>query len=194
MFSVTFLMPFYLSEVLGYGSQKIGMTLVAVPLAVAVIAPFSGSLSDKIGSRIPASLGLAVSAVGLLLIGHLGMNPGQAHIIGALLVVGIGSAVFQTPNSSAIMGAVPQERRGVAAGVLATMRNLGMVIGISVSGAVYTSYKAYYIAQLGVLAGSVHAFRNAFLVAAVICAVGVITAAARGSAVPETASEARIGN
>ena len=182
-FAVTFLMPFYLSQVLGYGPQRMGLTLTAVPLTVAAIAPISGNLSDRIGSRFLGSLGLGIASIGLLLIGFLGSDPMPYRVILSLVVLGLGTAIFQSPNSSAIMGSVPPTMLGVAAGMLATMRNLGMVTGVALTGAIYLSRQMHYVALMGTLPASVHAFRDAFVVAAVICALGVFASAAKGPTV-----------
>lgn len=180
-FSLTFLMPFYLSGVLRYPPGRMGLILTAVPITLAVVAPISGSLSDRIGSRVLASLGLLLTGIGLFMLSRLGADPPLPFLLGSLITVGFGSAVFQSPNSSAIMGSVPRTMLGVAAGMLATMRNLGMVTGVAVSGAVYTSRLMHYRQALGATQASVEAFEDAFLVAAVISAAGVITAAVRGS-------------
>lgn len=181
-FAVTFLMPFYLLQVLGYDVRQVGLILTAVPLSLAIIAPLSGSLSDKIGSRALGSIGLAVASFGLLLISRLGSHPSFSQVVISLTIVGMGSAIFQAPNSSAIMGSVPSDRLGVAAGMIATMRNLGMITGIAVAGAVYMSRRIGYVPQIGSMTASVHAFRDAFIVASAICTIGVLTSAVRGSA------------
>jgi len=179
-FSVTFLMPFYLAGVLGYSPQRMGATLTTVPLTVALIAPFSGAVSDRIGSRVLGSLGLATSCLGLVLIGYLGESPDAFRVICSLAVVGLGTGIFQSPNNSAIMGCVPPNMLGVAAGMQATMRNLGMVSGVAVSAAVYSSRLASYRTSLPMVEASSVAFRDAMLVAAAICAIGVIASSMRG--------------
>jgi len=180
-FSVMFLMPFYLSDVLGYPPERMGLILTAVPITLAVVAPISGSLSDRFGSRVLSSVGLLITGAGLFMLSRLGAEVRLPYLVGSLATVGFGSAVFQSPNSSAIMGSAPPRMLGVAAGMLATMRNLGMVTGVAVSGAVYTSRLIHSRTVLSPVEASVAAFREAFLVAAVICAVGVVTSAVRGS-------------
>jgi EmrB/QacA subfamily drug resistance transporter len=179
-FAIVFLMPFYLSQILGYSPERMGLTLTAVPLTNALIAPVSGALSDRIGSRALGSMGLAVATVGLVLISALGSSATQLQVVGALVVAGLGSAVFQAPNSSAIMGSVPVGMLGIAAGMVATMRNLGMVTGVAVSSALYVSLSLRYAEHVGATQASVLAFRGAYLAAAAICAVGVLTSATRG--------------
>lgn len=191
LFSITFLMPFYLSKVLDYSPEKMGLTLISIPLTVALIAPLSGSLSDKIGSSILGSLGLAIMSIGLFLISRLGGNPTFIHIILVLAVVGIGSAIFQSPNNSAIMGSVPPNMLGVASGMLATMRNLGMVIGTTLSSAIYISRLTAYSSELPSASANIIAFRDTFIVGSIIAFIGVFTAAVRGSSGPhnDTGSE-----
>lgn len=181
-FSVAFLMPFYLSRVLRLSPGQMGLILTSVPITVAVIAPISGSLSDRLGSRTLSSVGLLITSTGLFMLSRMGGSTSTPYLIGSLAMVGLGSGAFQSPNSSAIMGSVPQGMLGVAAGMLATMRNLGMVTGVAIMGAVYTGRLMGYQARLGAHQASVEAFQDAFLVAAIICAVGVIFSAVRGSA------------
>lgn len=180
-FSVVFLMPFYLTGLLKYGPEKVGLTLTAVPLTTAVISPISGVLSDRIGSRALGSIGLAIASIGLILISRLGLHPSHLQVIISLVVMGFGQAIFQSPNSSAIMGSVRTNMLGIAAGMVATMRNLGMVTGVAISSAVFTSLSMRYMPEFGPNVGRVLAFRTAFIVAAAICAAGVFTSAAKGS-------------
>lgn len=180
-FVVVFLMPFYMTQILGYGPEKVGLTLTTLPLTTAVISPLSGTLSDRIGSRALGSIGLGIASVGLVFISRLGVHPSHLQVLEALVIVGIGSAIFQSPNSSAIMGSVRTDMLGIAAGTLATMRNLGMVTGVAISSAIYTSLSLRYIPEFGSPAGHAMAFRAAYIVAAAICAVGVITSAMKGS-------------
>ena len=180
-FAVVFLMPFYLSLILKYGPEHIGLTLTTVPLTTAAISPISGVLSDKIGSRALGSIGLAIASIGLVLISRLGVHPSHLQVILALVVMGLGQAIFQSPNSSSIMGSVRPNMLGIAAGVVATMRNLGMVTGVAVSSAVFTSLSMRYTPKFGPSLGEVMAFRVAFIAAAGICAIGVITSAMKGS-------------
>lgn len=187
-FAVTFLMPFYLSQVLGYPPQKVGLTLTAVPITVALVAPISGSLSDRIGSRLLGSLGLALASVGLMLIGLLGRDPSPQRVLLALVVTGLGTAIFQSPNSSSIMGAVPPTMLGIASGMIATMRNLGMATGVAVTSAIYSTRRMHYASEFEITTASVLAFRDAFIAAALICALGVIASAVRGGGVIERGS------
>lgn len=194
LFAVMFLMPFYLTRVMGLPAKSAGVVLLAVPLSMAVVSPLAGYLSDFIGSRVLSSLGLAVAAVGLGLLSRLGVESTPVDVAVRLLVAGFGLALFQTPNTSAIMGSVPRDRAGVASGMVATMRNVGMVLGIAITGAVVASREVVYRVALASTATGKSlsnlvftlSLRDAFLLAAVICTVGVIASLVRGDGVPRT--------
>jgi MFS family permease len=143
---------------------------------MAVAAPLSGVLSDRIGSRLLATLGMLVLGVGLYLLSRLGPQSPLAMVTVGLMVAGLGTGVFISPNSSALMGTAPRHRQGVAASVLALARNVGMVLGVGLAGAIFTSVQSgrevseaiYSATELG------------FAVAAVVAVVAAAIAAVRG--------------
>lgn len=180
MFCIAFLMPFYMSQVLNYPTEIMGLMMITIPLTVALIAPFSGALSDRIGSSVPGVVGMAVMSIGLLLVSRLGSSPERPAVVISLIVVGIGSGIFQSPNNSSIMGSVPPGFLGIAAGMLATMRNLGMVIGITLSGAIYMSRHNLYADSMHAVSADVRAFRDAFIVGSAIASIGIVTSAIKG--------------
>ena len=142
LFAVIFLRPLHLAFALHFSILKIGLVMAASPVAMLVAAPLSGTLSDRIGIRGLTCGGMVTSAVGLYLLAHLSThNPTGSgwDVAWRLAIVGTGTGLFQSPNNSAIMGSVPPWRLGVASGVIAAMRNVGMVIGIAVAGAVLYS-------------------------------------------------------
>ncbi|HEX8170935.1 MAG TPA: MFS transporter [Thermoanaerobaculia bacterium] len=141
VYSVVFVLPFLLIQGRGLDTQRAGLVLTAQPIVMALVAPMSGALSDRIGSRLLAAAGMLILAGGLVLLA-LSTSASLAVIAGGLAVVGLGVGLFTSPNNSALMGAAPRERQGIAAGVLATARNVGMVLGVGISGAVFTTYLA----------------------------------------------------
>lgn len=136
---VTLLMPFYLELVLRLPVGQAGLVLTAIPATVAVLAPVSGALSDTLGTRLISSVGLAVETVGLLSLALLPLQTSIVWIVVRLAVVGIGLALFQSPNSSALFGSVPRSELGLVGGFQALTRNLGQSIGQAVAGAVWTA-------------------------------------------------------
>jgi MFS family permease len=151
--------------------------LMCQPIVMAITASFSGALSDKIGSRIPATVGMATLSLGLFLLSRLVPSSAPASMIAATLVVtGLGIGLFTSPNNSAVMGAVPQRRRGVASGVLSTARTLGNLLGIGLAGAVFTTALA---ATDGGPAAVTAAASLGLVVASVIALIGAITSVTR---------------
>ena len=110
MYSILFLMPFYLIQARGFDPAQAGVLLTAQPLLMAISAPLSGILSDKIGSRLLGTLGMAILAFGAFLLSRLGPVSSSADVALALAVVGLGTGIFISPNSSALMGAAPAAR------------------------------------------------------------------------------------
>ena len=125
---------------------------------------------------------MGISALALYLIASLNRDSSFLDIIIRLGMIGLGMGMFQSPNNSIIMGSVPPNRLGIASGMLATVRNFGMVTGIAVSGAVFTrGLNLLESAGLAYEQAFIGGFHDAFLVSAVICMVGVLTSLVRGA-------------
>ena len=181
MFAVIILMPFYMKDILGYNEMLMGMAFIAIPLVMALVAPVSGWISDRTNSFLLSSLGMAVSCLALFLLGNLDQDATFFDIVVRMGMIGLGMGLFQSPNNSIVMGSVPKERLGIAGGMLAMVRNLGMVTGIAISGAVLTSgIQSNQAAGLVYEAAFLGGFHDAFMVAVVICLVGIITSLMRG--------------
>ncbi|MFH1374277.1 MAG: MFS transporter [bacterium] len=145
MASVMILLPFYLERVRGYEPGEVGMFLVILPLLMFVLAPLAGRLSDKIGFRFLTSFGMATLASGLLLLSGVGVQTGAGYLVLSIVVMGSGVAIFNTPNSSAMMGAVTPQQRAITSGIVSTARNVGMSTGVALGTALF----AYWYTQSG---------------------------------------------
>src|SRR4051812_21189533 len=137
--SIVFLLPLYLILGRGLAPAEAGLILITQPLVMASITILSGALSDRIGSRLPATLGMVFLSLGLFLLSRLDASTPLPLVVGALVTVGVGVGLFNAPNSSAVMGAVPSSRRGVAAAILSTARTLGNTLGLGLAGAIFTT-------------------------------------------------------
>ncbi|MDI6901008.1 MAG: MFS transporter [Anaerosomatales bacterium] len=142
VYSLIFLMPFYLIQGRGLAPGTAGLVLMAQSAVMAMVAPLSGTLSDRIGPRVPATMGLAVFSAAIIGLSLLDSDAPIAAVVVALACAGLGTGLFTSPNNSALMGAAPRDRQGIAAGVLAEARNVGMVLGVGLAGAVFTSVLA----------------------------------------------------
>lgn len=177
LYSTLFLLPYYLIEGRGYDASFTGLILAAQPLAMAGIASFSGSLSDRVGTRIPTTIGMAILSVGLFLLSQLQPHTSIAYVVTGLALAGLGTGMFVSPNNSAMLGVAPRERRGIASGIMATARNVGMVLGIGMAGAIFTSVLSHYS---GTHAEAVFAgVRSGFLGAGIVAVLGIVTSFVR---------------
>lgn len=134
------LIPFYLENVLGYRVQQVGFLLAVLPIALGITAPISGSLSDRFGSRPISVAGLTLTMIGFLSLSTLTTTTSALGFMLRYLPVGIGVGLFQSPNNSAIMGAAPRDRLGIASSLLAVTRSLGQTVGIAVLGALWAGF------------------------------------------------------
>lgn len=154
LFAVLFLMPFYLEDLLHYNAAVTGSILTPIPLSMAIIAPFAGAISDKVGSRIMTTLGMFICAIATLFLSFLGPSTSIYFLIFEFIILGIGMGIFTPPNNSAIMLSAPPERLGVAGGVLNMMRSLGLIFGVDISGLIFTSLNKNYVASHTVKPGA----------------------------------------
>ncbi len=174
MFSVGFLLPFYLIQGHGFSSSHAGLLMTVQPVLMVATAPFAGSLSDRIGTRLPAMVGMGLIAVATFLLAQAGPVTSEVFLGVSVGIAGLGIGLFVAPNNSTLMGAAPRHRQGIAGGVLATARYSGMVLGVGIAGAIFTTYL-----RAGTEASFYAGIRAAFLTASAISCVGCVCSAAR---------------
>ena len=139
------LLPFYLTNVLGYDVREVGLLLAAVPITLGITAPISGSLSDRLGTRPVTVAGLVIAGGGFLLSYLLLDTTTTApEFVLAGAVIGVGVGIFQSPNNSAILGSVPPQRLGITSGMLTITRISGSIIGIAVLGTIWATRTTGY--------------------------------------------------
>ncbi len=200
-FIMAFLAPFYLQNLRMFSAFMTGMLYMPMPLATILIAPISGVLADRFNSRYICSAGAVVMTGGLLMMSFLNEDTSTAYIIVSMILTGIGSGLFQTPNNSAVMGSASQEHRGVASGTLATMRNIGMVMGVAVSGALFSSSQnnamAIFASQgmtdsLQKGNAFIYALHITFTAAVIVSFMAVIASFVKGRSMGEKRIESKI--
>jgi len=139
LFSLVFLMPFYLIHPRGYPVNTAGGIMACIFVALFVVSPLSGALYDRIGSRVLCTLAMALVACSLFSLSVIPADASFFSIIWRLSLAGIGTALFLPPNSAAAFSAVTPASRGVASATVAAARNLGMVMGVAIAGAIFNS-------------------------------------------------------
>ena len=192
LFAIGFLFPFYFEELRGFAPERTGLLLTPFPLAMAVVAPGAGALSDRVGSRILAPLALAITTAALLLLTQLDATSPISEVWWRLALAGVGLGLFQSPNTRALMSAAPASQQGMASGVFATTRITGQALSVAVAGAVFATLGGAAAGSALAAAGAngvgrpameaafLHAFHAALITCAGFAALGAVTALARG--------------
>ncbi len=129
LFTVVVLTPFYLHHVLSLPSWQIGLTMMAIPATVMIVAPTSGWLSDHLGARLLTTTGLLLSTIGLILLTTMPAQTTPTDVAWRLTFLGGGQAMFLSPNSASVLKRVKDYQAGISGALLATARNLGMLLG-----------------------------------------------------------------
>ncbi|MEW6026505.1 MAG: MFS transporter [Planctomycetota bacterium] len=179
-FGVGFLLSLYLQYIKGYRPVSAGMVLIAQPIVMTVFSPLAGMLSDRIEPRIVASLGMALTAAGLFMLSFLNGAGDLAFVIACLVILGLGFALFSSPNTNAIMSSVDRKIYGIASAMVGTMRLLGQMLSLGL----VTLLFALYLGPVKITPEYHPMFlscmRTAFLVFAIICFAGIFASLVRG--------------
>ena len=141
---VLLLVPFYLEQVKNFPPQQVGYFLIIIPVMMFIFAPTSGKLSDKFGYRLLTCSGILILMTGLYLLSQLSPESDKIYIILCLALTGMGVGIFNTPNSSALMGSVTKELRAVTSSILATTRNIGISLGVALSTTLFIYFQILF--------------------------------------------------
>ncbi len=139
VFSFVILLPYYLVEAIHMPMSRAGLVLSAQPLVMALISSTAGSIADRVGTRWMSVIGLVVLAGGLWGLSTLEVGSTAVTVAAWLSLVGLGTGIFISPNSSAIMGSAPRSKQGVAGGMIAVARTVGMAAGIAMSTSIFAT-------------------------------------------------------
>jgi MFS family permease len=145
------LLPFYLQNLMGFTPTQMGWLLVGSSAVIILFAPLAGGLSDRFGSRLLCSTGAAIIVLGQYLIASFTLSASVFQLVLPQLLIGLGWALFNSPNQSAIMSAVPRDQVGAASGMTVTTARVGGAIGIALSGAIMT----YALSASGLTPGQI---------------------------------------
>src|SRR5579859_356985 len=138
-FTVVFVIPFYLQQVLRYAPGAVGIAMTPMPAALAAGSLLGGPLSDRAGSHVLAPLGMAIATVGGALFMLVSPARGYWSLAAAMVVMDFGMGLFIAPNDAVIMNSAPRDKQGVAGGVLAMMLAIGMITGLTVAATIMQS-------------------------------------------------------
>jgi EmrB/QacA subfamily drug resistance transporter len=189
---VILMLSFYLQVVRGYSPLATGLALLPLDGAFVIFGPLSGRLSDRYGSRILSTIGLAVSSVGFFTLSAVTSSTDYTTFALILALLGAGNGMFVSPNISSIMGSVPPNRRGIASGFRTTTFNIGLTASSGVAVLLMTAVIPFSVLSPLIqglsttIAGSVakeqflEGFKLAVFVLACVNSVGLVPSALRG--------------
>ena len=179
-FAVAFLLSLYLQYAKGFSPQGAGLVLVATPAMQVIFSPVAGRLSDRISPQILASIGMALTTIGLVLLSFLSLDTSIGFILLSLVILGFGFAFFSSPNTNAVMSSVEKRSYGVASATLATMRQVGMMLSMGIAMLLFSIYIGRIEITPEYYPIFVKSVKTAFIIFAVLCLGGTFASLARG--------------
>jgi EmrB/QacA subfamily drug resistance transporter len=180
VFSSSFLLSLYLQYVKGFTPEHAGLVLIAQPVMQTLISPFAGMLSDKIESRVVASIGMALTTIGLILLIFLVSDTSLIYVLISLIILGVGFALFSSPNVNAIMSSVEKKYYGVASSMLGTMRLVGQTFSLGIVLLLFSIFIGKVQISPEYYPLFLKSMKIAFIISAVLCFGGIFASVARG--------------
>jgi len=179
-FAVAFLLSLYLQYIKGLTPQGAGVVLIAQPIVMAVFSPLAGKLSDRIEPRMIASLGMALTTLGLILLTLVNHDTTLLFIVISLMVLGFGFALFSSPNMNAIMSSVAKRYYGIASGSVGTMRVLGQMLSMGIATLVFALFIGRAQITPELYPELIRSVKIAFTIFSCLCAAGIFFSFSRG--------------
>ncbi len=132
-FAVIFLLSLYLQKIKALSPRDAGMIMLAQPAMMAIFSPLAGSLSDRFQARYLATIGMSMCTLGLVFLSFLTASTPIGLIVAMLILLGLGFALFSSPNMNTIMSSVEKSQYGIASGSAATMRVVGQIVSMTIA-------------------------------------------------------------
>jgi len=178
-FGVTFFLSLYLQYVKGMSASAAGTVLIIQSIVQTVLSPFCGRLADRYPAARVASAGMLLCAIGLAFAANLGSDAALSQVVIVLALLGVGFALFSSPNVSVIMGSVEPKYLGVASGLNSTMRTMGMMGSMTVITVIFSVLMAGQAVTTATVPAFLHSMHLALLIFSGICVVGIFCSLAR---------------
>ncbi|MBA4321867.1 MAG: MFS transporter [Odoribacter sp.] len=178
-----FFISLYLQYLKGFDARTAGLIMISQPVVMALLSPLAGKLSDKRNPGVIASVGMGLTAAGLILLCFVNENTHVSTIVFLLLLMGTGFGLFSSPNSNAIMSSVEKQHLGVASGVVGTMRMIGQMMSMGIA----MMLLALYIGEQKITPSSYHGLMNSmktgFVIFSMLCVLGIFASLARNNGI-----------
>ena len=176
-----FFISLYLQYIKGFDAQAAGLIMISQPIAMTLLSPLAGRLSDKFNPGIIASTGMGLTAAGLVLLCFVTPLTPVSAIIVLLLVMGVGFGLFSSPNSNAIMSSVEKRHLGVASGVVGTMRMVGQMLSMGIAMMLISLFIGKETINPSTYPGLISGMRTGFVIFSVLSVVGIFASLARNN-------------
>lgn len=176
----TILLPFYFQYTMKLDSATTGFLLIVSPIILAIFSPICGTISDKMGSEKLCLIGLTIMSIAFLLLSSLTEDSVIVYAVSFMGLMSLGQALFQPANNSLVMSNCPKNQLGVAGSINSLVRNLGQIVGITLSTTILYTFMSKNLSYKvsGYVFGKdyvfVYGMKNDYRILAIICFVGVI--------------------
>ncbi len=177
--SISYLMSVYLQNVRGFSSDRAGLILIATPIIQAFLSPLAGRLSDRYSPFKLASVGMLLTFTGIVMLIATDMDTSIQYLVLSLAVIGMGFALFSSPNSNAIMSSAPKTQYGVASSIMSASRTIGQTTSMAIVTMIIGAVMGNVALASAPAEAIVTALKIAFVVNAVLCGVGIFCSARR---------------
>jgi len=180
-FGVGVLLSLYLQYIQSFSAGTAGLILVAQPVVQTIFSPLAGRVSDRTEPRIVATIGMGITTIGLSFFIFLTPSTPMYVIIGSLMILGFGYALFSSPNTNAIMSSVDKRFLGIASGMVATMRSLGQILSMAIAMFCFSVFIGMETITPEVYPALMTSVIVAFVIFTLLCLIGVATSYVRGT-------------
>jgi len=171
--AIGFFISMYLQYLKGFDARTAGLIMISQPIAMTLLSPVAGKLSDRKNPGVIASAGMGMTAAGLILLCFMRESTPVYAIILLLILMGIGFGLFSSPNSNAIMSSVEKRHLGVASGVVGTMRMVGQMLSMGIAMMLISLYIGQQTINPATYPGLISAMRTGFLIFSVLSVFGI---------------------
>jgi EmrB/QacA subfamily drug resistance transporter len=177
--AIGFFISLYLQYLKGLDARTAGLIMISQPVAMTLLSPLAGKLSDRKNPGIIASIGMGITAIGLILLCFITESTPDFLIILMLLLMGTVFGLFSSPNSNAIMSSVEKRHLGVASGVVGTMRMVGQMMSMGIAMMLIALYIGKETINPATYPGLISAMRTGFVIFSVLSVLGIFASLAR---------------
>lgn len=177
--AIGFFISLYLQYVKGFDARTAGLIMISQPVAMTLLSPIAGKLSDKKNPGVIASIGMGITAAGLVLLCFINESTPNYIIVLQLILMGIGFGLFSSPNSNAIMSSVEKRHLGVASGVVGTMRMIGQMMSMGIAMMLIALFIGKQTINPATYPGLISAMRTGFIIFSILSVFGIFASLAR---------------